>query len=70
MTPYLWHEGLAEPAFAATRAALDRNVGGARHALADLERGGGSSATARAVVLRIAAEMAVEIKASRAARRN
>ena len=70
MTPNLWHEGLAEPALVAMRAALDRNVDGARQALADLERGGGSSATAQAIVLRLAAEMAVEIQAFQAARRN
>ena len=63
MTPDLWEEGLAGPAFAAVRAARDAGVVGAEEALADLERLGGHSAVARAIVLRLAAELAEEARA-------
>lgn len=56
MTPILWDEGLAEPALAAARLAAAGHVEGAAHALADLEHNGGRSATARAIVLELAAE--------------
>lgn len=58
MTPWLWEEGLAEPAVAAVRKARAGGVPGADLALADLERAGARSAVARAVVLRLAADLA------------
>ena len=56
MTPILWEEGLAEPAVAAARRAAAQGVDGAALALIDLERNGGRSATARAIVLHLAAQ--------------
>jgi hypothetical protein len=58
MTPILWAEGLEVPALAAARRACDRGVRDAHVALADLEQNGGRSATARAIVRRLAAELA------------
>jgi len=58
MTPILWSEGLAEPALAAARRACDRGIRDAHAALVDLEEHGGRSATARAIVRRLAAELA------------
>ena len=57
MTPYLWDEGLAEPALAAVRRACECGVPHARDGLDDLELRGGRSAVARAIVLRLAAEL-------------
>ena len=57
MTPYLWAEGLAGPALAVVRQACERGVPHAREGLADLELRGGRSAVARAIVLRLAAEL-------------
>jgi hypothetical protein len=57
MTPILWDEGLAEPALAAARRARDRGVRDGSAALTDLELNGGRSATARAIVRRLAAEL-------------
>lgn len=57
MTPYIWDEGLAGPALAAVRRACERGVPHAREGLIDLERRGGRSAVARAIVLRLAAEL-------------
>ena len=57
MTPYIWEEGLAEPALRAVRKA---RLAGVRHGgecLADLELRGGSSVVARAIVLRLAADL-------------
>jgi hypothetical protein len=56
MTPDLWEEGLALPA----RLALKR--AGADEALADLERNGGHSNVARAIVRRLAADLAERAK--------
>ena len=58
MTPQLWDDGLAEQAFEAVRRACAAGVPDAAEALADLERRGGRSATARAIVRRLAAELA------------
>jgi hypothetical protein len=58
MTPILWSEGLAEPALAAARTACKRGMPDAAAALADLESRGGRSAVARAIVRRLAAELA------------
>lgn len=65
MTSDLWHEGLAEPALAAMRDAADAGIEGAAAALADLERNGGRSAVARAIVLRLAADLVEQMRAER-----
>jgi hypothetical protein len=57
MTPVLWAEGLAEPALAAVERARDLGVPDAQAGLADLERSGGRSSIARAIVLRLADEL-------------
>ncbi len=57
MTPQLWVDGLAAPALAAVRRAGNRGVPDAAAALADLERHGGDSAVARAIVRRLAEEL-------------
>jgi hypothetical protein len=57
MTPDLWADGLAEHALAAARRACERGVPDARAGLADLERQGGRSRMARAIVRRLAAEL-------------
>lgn len=57
MTPDLWADGLAEPALAAVRRACEVGVPGAEAALADLERRGGRSSVARAIVRRLAEEL-------------
>ena len=54
MTPFLWDEGLADPALAAVREACDLGVPDAPAALDDLERRGGRSWIARAIVRRLA----------------
>ena len=48
MTPFIWEEGLREPALAAVRRAGDAE------ALADLEAKGGRSTYARAIVMELA----------------
>ena len=48
MTPFIWEEGLKEPALAAVRKLGDAE------ALADLEAKGGRSKTARAIVMHLA----------------
>lgn len=48
MTPWIWEEGLREPAFEAVRRSGDAA------ALADLEANGGRSKTARAIVMELA----------------
>lgn len=57
MTPDLWYEGLEEYALATVRAACDAGVRDAEQAYADLELAGGRSAVARALVLRLAADL-------------
>jgi hypothetical protein len=57
MTPVLWAEGLEEPALAAVRRASDLGIRDAQAGLADLERSGGRSWVARAIVRRLAAEL-------------
>jgi hypothetical protein len=57
MTPNLWLDGLEEPALAAVRDANDRGVADARSGLVDLERSGGASPIARAIVRRLAEEL-------------
>lgn len=58
MTPDLWHDGLDMQALAAVRAARAAGVPDAEEALAELEARGGRSAIARAIVMRLAAELA------------
>jgi hypothetical protein len=48
MTPFIWEEGLKEPALEAVRKLGDAD------ALADLEAKGGRSKTARAIVMHLA----------------
>lgn len=57
MAPVLWDEGLAEPALAAVREAVQRGVPGASRALDDLEASRGRSHVAHAIVLRLASEL-------------
>jgi hypothetical protein len=57
MTPELWADGLAEPALSAVRRACEIGVPDAEAALADLERRGGRSSVARAIVRRLAEEL-------------
>jgi len=57
LTHTLWDEGLAEPALAAVREARDRGVRDAPAALADLERDGGRTPIARAIVLCLAEQL-------------
>lgn len=57
MTPALWEDGLAEQALAAVRSACERGVREADAALADLELEGGRSATAHAIVRRLAEDL-------------
>ncbi len=57
LTPYIWAEGLAEPALAAVRQAAEDGAPLAEACLADLEERGGRSVVARAIVLRLAADL-------------
>jgi hypothetical protein len=57
MTPDLWGEGLAEPALVAVRRACRAQVPDAEAALEELERAGGRSGVARAIVRRLAADL-------------
>jgi hypothetical protein len=57
MTPDLWSDGLSEQGLAAVRRACERGVVDAPAALADLERRGGRSPVARAIVRRLAEEL-------------
>jgi hypothetical protein len=54
MTPDLWSDGLSEPALATVRRACAAGIPDAGAALADLERCGGRSIVARAIVRRLA----------------
>jgi hypothetical protein len=67
MTPFIWQEGLAEPALAAVRKAYAARVPGAEACLADLEARGGRSVVARAIVLRLAADLAERTRIALAA---
>jgi hypothetical protein len=58
MTPRLWEEGLDKTALNAVRKACSDGVPGAEPALAELERNGGRSGVARAIVLSLAADLA------------
>lgn len=58
LTPLIWEEGLAESALAAVRKACRDGLRRADVCLADLEARGGRSVVARAIVLRLGAELA------------
>jgi hypothetical protein len=58
ITPQLWDEGLAQPARMALRRALASGLVGAEAALADVEELGSRSVVARAIVRRLAADLA------------
>ena len=58
MTPDLWADGLDVQALAAVRAACGRGVRDGPEALAELEAHGARSAVARAIVLRLAEQLA------------
>ena len=58
MTPFIWEEGLAEPALDAVRRAALAGVHGADECLTDLEERGARSVVARAIVLKLGAELA------------
>lgn len=60
MAPMIWEEGLAEPAREALRRAVEHGVSDADMCLADLDARGGRSLFARAIVFRLATELAEE----------
>lgn len=64
MTPFIWDEGLAEVVLDAVRAAAERGVRDASACLADLEERKGRSVVARAIVFRLAVELAEEERRS------
>jgi len=63
MAPDLWEEGLAEPVLAALERARADGVPGAEGALLDVRARGPRSAVVRAIVLRLAADLAAEMEA-------
>lgn len=63
ITPDLWLEGLAAPALAAARRAVAAGVADAERALAELERHGGRSTVAQAIVLRLGEELSRRVRA-------
>ena len=63
MTPDLWREGLALPARLALERACKRGIPGAERALADVEKRGGRSLTAQAIVYWLAADLSARTKA-------
>lgn len=63
ITPFIWHEGLAEPALAAVRRARDDGIPDADLGLADLVQRGARSSVARAIVLRLAEELSRRVHA-------
>lgn len=62
MTPDLWAEGLALPARLALQRACKQGVPGAEAALADVEKRGGRSLVAQAIVYRLAADLSARAK--------
>ena len=62
MSPELWGDGLAEPALAAVRAARDRGDPDAQEALEELERRGGRSAVAQAMVRHLAEKLRRQVR--------
>jgi hypothetical protein len=62
ITPDLWEEGLAEPARRALQRARADGVPGAEAGLADVEARQGRSVTSRAIVRRLAEDLAARAK--------
>ena len=65
MTPDLWDDGLAVPMKLAVERARRCGIYGAREALADLELHGSRSPTARAIIRRLAEQLAGRAKRDR-----
>ena len=65
MTPDLWDEGLALPAKLAVQRAERSGVQWASDAAADLQRHGGRSATARAIVRRLGEQLSARAQRHR-----
>jgi hypothetical protein len=63
MTPILWEEGLAQPARLALEHARARRVKDADRALADVDRSGGRTTIARAIVRVLALQLVAEMRA-------
>jgi hypothetical protein len=63
VTADMWDEGLKELALAAARGACENGIPDAQAALADLERNGGRSPVARAIVRRLAEELSRRARA-------
>lgn len=63
ITPFIWHEGLAEPALAVVWRARDEGTPDADLGLADLEQRAARSPVARAIVLRRAEELSRRVQA-------
>jgi hypothetical protein len=63
MSPDLWMDGLAEPALAAVRAAHGQGDPEARAALEELERRGGRSTVAQAIVRHLAEKLRRRVRA-------
>lgn len=70
MAPSLWDDGLDEQILARVREASARETPGAAEALADVEQNGARSVVTRAVVLRLANELADRERRGRAAHLN
>jgi hypothetical protein len=62
MSPELWGDGLAEPALNAVRAAHDRGDPDAPAALEELERRGGRSTVAQAIVRHLAEKLRRQVR--------
>jgi hypothetical protein len=62
MTPYIWAEGLEDPALAAARRAASEGVPNAPSLLEDLETKGGRSAVARAIVRDLAEKLSGRVR--------
>jgi hypothetical protein len=65
MTPELWDDGLAERALASVHRLVAAGEPHADDALAELERRGGRSTLARAIVRRLASELVARVQQSR-----
>ena len=62
MSPDIWVDGLAEPALAAVRAAHGRGDPDAQAALEELERRGGRSTVAQAIVRHLAEKLRRQVR--------
>jgi len=70
MSPDLWDDGLDAQALAAAEQACELGFPNAREALLDLERHGGQSIVARAIVRRLAEELSARTRRRLEARMN